>query len=105
VFIKNIEGVGEPGPRRDKEAIYGDFKEVAFIFVHRSERLFFFVVNDQVFGSDERKAKSAAGQNQTVLDTKSHRESIDVVRNVFVAANRATGEGGHSLKISRTSGA
>jgi hypothetical protein len=35
VFVKNGVGVGELGPQRYKAAIYGVFKEVAFIFVHR----------------------------------------------------------------------
>ena len=38
-------------------------------------------------------AERATGQNPTVLDTKGLKESVDVARDVFVAANCAAGFG------------
>jgi hypothetical protein len=45
------------------------------------------------------------GQNPTVLDTKSLKESVDVGMDVFMATNSAAGEAGLCWKISRTTGA
>jgi hypothetical protein len=59
----------------------------------------------QVLGLDELTAERATGQNPTVLDTKSLKESVDVARDVFMAANCAAGEAGWCWKISRTPGA
>jgi hypothetical protein len=35
VLVKNDVGVGELGPPRDKSVVYGVFKKIAFVFVHR----------------------------------------------------------------------
>ena len=48
----------------------------------------------QVLGLEELTAERAACQNPTGLDTKGLKESVDVVRDVFVAANCAAGEAG-----------
>jgi hypothetical protein len=57
----------------------------------------------QVLGLDEFAAESATGQNPTVLDTKSLKESVDVARDVFMATNGTVNEAGLWWKISRTS--
>jgi hypothetical protein len=59
-------------------------------------------VNDKVLGLEELTAERATGQNQTVLDTKGLKESVDVSRDVFVAGNCAACEVGLCWKISRT---
>jgi hypothetical protein len=64
--------------------------------------LFFGVVDDQVLGLEELTAERATGQNPTVLDTKSLKESVDVARDVFMAANGTANEAGLWWKISRT---
>jgi hypothetical protein len=35
VLVKNGVGVGKLGPQRHKSAVYGVFKKIAFMFVHR----------------------------------------------------------------------
>jgi hypothetical protein len=67
--------------------------------------LFFDVVDDQVLGLEDLTAERATGQNPTVLYTKGLKESVDVARDVFVAANGASSESGLCWKISRTPGA
>jgi hypothetical protein len=47
-------------------------------------------------------AESATGQNPTVLDTKSLKESVDVSLDVFMTANCTACEAGLCWKISRT---
>jgi hypothetical protein len=64
------------------------------VFVRRHPGFFFGVVDGQVLGLEELTAERATGQNPMVLDTKGLKEFVDVVWDVFVAANCATGEAG-----------
>jgi hypothetical protein len=105
VLVKNGVGVGKLGPQRHKTAVYGVFKKIAFVFVRRHPGFFFGVVDGQVLGLEELTAERATGQNITVLDTKGLKESVDVVRDVFVAVDGAGGKAGRCGKISRTPGA
>jgi hypothetical protein len=54
--------------------------------------LFFGVGDDQVLGIEELMAERATGQNPTVLYTKGLKGSVDVARDVFVAAGSGGAE-------------
>jgi hypothetical protein len=62
------------------------------------------MTRSSVLGLEELTAEKATDQNPTVLDAEGLKESVDVARDVFVAANCAAGhsEGGRYWKISGT---
>jgi hypothetical protein len=110
VLVKNGVGVGKLGPQRHKTALLCLQEDCVRVRTMPSMIMdgFFDVVDDQVrnvLGLEELTAERATGQNPTVLDTKGLKESVDVVRDVFVTANGAVSEAGRCWKISRTPGA